>query len=101
MPKALWKPKGGGLFLVSKVSLHPRSLLRKMRHLGHNRAPWILRTCPIQAQLVAFYPDLSHRMYSLIGFRKSTSTQNRTLDILISNSKQQIDDFVGELTFQN
>ena len=33
-----------------------------------------------------------------ISFRKSTPPQNRQLEFLISNSKQQVDDFVGELT---
>ena len=31
---------------------------------------------------------LSDKMYSIIGFRKSTSPQNRQLNILISNSEQ-------------
>ena len=44
---------------------------------------------------------LSDTTYSLISLRKSTPTQNRQLKILISNSKQLFDDFVGELTFQN
>ena len=42
---------------------------------------------------------LSDTMYLLISFRKSTSPQNRQLNILISTSKQLVDDFVGELTF--
>ena len=33
------------------------------------------------------------------SFTKSTLFQNRQLIVLISNSKQQVDDFVGELTF--
>ena len=46
------------------------------------------------------YPlTLSHRMYLLISFTESTPPQNRQLNILISNSKQPVDDFVGELTF--
>jgi hypothetical protein len=40
-------------------------------------------------------------MYILISFRKSTPQQNRQLNILIGNSKQQVDDLVGELTFLN
>jgi len=38
-------------------------------------------------------------MYLLISFRKSTPPQNRQLNILVSDSKQKVDDFVGELTF--
>ena len=33
-------------------------------------------------------PTISHRMYSIISFRKSTPPQNRQLSILISNSGQ-------------
>ena len=40
-----------------------------------------------------------HRKYSLISLRKSTPPQNRQLNILISNSEQCVDDFVGGLTF--
>jgi hypothetical protein len=42
---------------------------------------------------------LSHRMYSLNGFRKSTPPQNRQPNISIRNSKEQIGDFVGKLAF--
>ena len=42
---------------------------------------------------------LSHTMYSLISFRKSTPPQNRQFNLSISNSKQQVDDLVGGLTF--
>ena len=34
-------------------------------------------------------------------FRKSTPPQNSQLNISISNSKQQVDDFVNESTFPN
>ena len=37
----------------------------------------------------------------LISFRKSTPPQKRQLNILIRNSNQSVDDFVGELTFQD
>ena len=40
-------------------------------------------------------------MYELNVFRKSTLPQNRLLIVSIGNSKQQVDDFVGELTFLN
>ena len=36
-------------------------------------------------------------MYLLISFRMSTPPQNCQLNILISNSNQQDNDFVGEL----
>jgi len=39
-------------------------------------------------------------MYLLSSLRKSTPLQNRQLDILSSNRKQQVDDFVGESTFK-
>ena len=38
-------------------------------------------------------------LYLLISSRKSTPPQSRQLNILISNSKEQVDDFAGELTF--
>ena len=45
--------------------------------------------------------SLSDTIHLLISFRKATPPQNRQLNILISNAKQQVDDCVGELTFQN
>ena len=42
---------------------------------------------------------LSGTMYLSISFIKSTPPQNRQLDIMISNSKQVVDDLVVELTF--
>ena len=41
---------------------------------------------------------LSDTTYSLSGSRKSSPSQNRHLDILISNSKQQVHNFVEKLT---
>jgi len=38
-------------------------------------------------------------MYLLISFSKPTPPKNQQLNILIGNSKQQVDDFVEELTF--
>jgi hypothetical protein len=40
-------------------------------------------------------------MYSSDAFRKSTPPQYRQLIVLISKSEQKVDDFVGELTFEN
>ena len=40
-------------------------------------------------------------MYSLNGYSKSTPPQNRRITVSISDSQQQVDDFVAELTFQN
>ena len=37
----------------------------------------------------------------IISFRKLTPPQNRQLMVSINNSEQYVDDFVGELTFQN
>ena len=37
----------------------------------------------------------------MIGFRESTSPHNRQLSISIGVSRQQLDDFVEELTFEN
>ena len=41
----------------------------------------------------------SGTMYLSISFRKSTPPQERQLCIFICNSKQRVDDSVGELTF--
>ena len=41
----------------------------------------------------------SDKMYLLISSGKPTSPQNRQLDILINNSEQQVDVFVGGFTF--
>jgi len=46
-----------------------------------------------------FYRNLSHTIYELDCFRKSTPPQNRGLIVSIRNSNKQVDDFVGELTF--
>jgi len=43
----------------------------------------------------ALTPNLSHKMYQLKGFRKSTPPQNRQL----SNSRQKVDDFGGGVDF--
>ena len=43
--------------------------------------------------------NLSATMYLFISFGKSNLSQNRHLDILISDSKRTVDDFVGELPF--
>ena len=43
--------------------------------------------------------SLSNTMYLSIAFRKSTAPPKLQLDLLISNSEQKNDDFVGELTF--
>ena len=50
--------------------------------------------------------DLQARMfvgtiYLSISFGMSTPPQNGQLDILISKIQQQLNDFVGELTFLN
>ena len=37
-------------------------------------------------------------MYLLMGFRISTSPQNRQPNVLTSNGEQQVDDFVGGVT---
>ena len=42
---------------------------------------------------------LSDTMYLLISLRESTPPQNRQINILFSNSKQQDGTFVGELAF--
>ena len=44
---------------------------------------------------------LSATMYQSISFRKSSPPHDRQLDMLISNGKQQVDNYWGELTFQN
>ena len=46
---------------------------------------------------VAFY--LSDTMGVFTSLKWSTSLETRLPNISISNSKQQVDDFVGELTF--
>ena len=44
---------------------------------------------------------LADTMYLLLSVRESTAPQNRQLEISTSNSKQKVDDFLGELTFKN
>ena len=44
---------------------------------------------------------LSHRMYLLIRFRKSTPRQNRKLIVYYYHLEYDVDGFAGELTFQN
>jgi len=44
------------------------------------------------------HPVSSHTVYELNDFEKSTSPP---IPQLIENSKQQVDEFVGELTFQD
>ena len=44
---------------------------------------------------------LSDTMYSVISFKKSSPPQNRRLNILICNSKQQVHYFVREFTKTN
>ena len=48
--------------------------------------------------LEAGLPLLSRRISLLISLRKSTPPLDRQLNSLISDSKQQIDDFAGDLT---
>ena len=42
-------------------------------------------------------PPLCPTIYQLHCFRKSTPLQNRQPTVLISNSKQYVDNFAGEL----
>jgi hypothetical protein len=53
------------------------------------------------AQMLLKLATLSHTMYASKDFRKSTPPRNRQLHVLISNSKQQVGDFVGGVTFWN
>jgi len=55
----------------------------------------------LSGQIGARSELLSHRMYLLMSLGKSTPPQNRQLDIFISNSKQCVDDFMGNLTLSN
>ena len=59
----------------------------------------------VRYSLLPHFPPALHFfsciMYLLISFRKSAPLQHRQLDIFISNSERQVDDFVGELTFQD
>ena len=42
---------------------------------------------------------ISRTIRFLISLKVSTPAQNRQLNIFVSHSKQQVNDFVGELTF--
>ena len=53
-----------------------------------------------RGQISSFWV-LSHRMHSLIGFRKSTPPQYRQLVVYYYLSKCSVDGVVGELTFWN
>ena len=51
----------------------------------------------------AYFPPSatsSHRMHQLNGLRQSTPPQNRQHIVLISNSNQYVEDFVGGVTFE-
>ena len=63
---------------------------------GAESSPRIRRQQHPQLDLLG--ATLSHRMYFFIGFRKSTPPQNRQHIILISDDKEQVYDFVRELT---
>ena len=69
---------------------------------GQNRAenPFAVRCVEAASSITRCHQvHLSDTMYLSISFGKSAPTQNRQLNILISNSQQEVDDFVGELTF--
>ena len=44
---------------------------------------------------------LSHTMYSLNGFRKSTALESHQLVVSTSNGQQEVDDLAGDLNFYN
>ena len=64
------------------------------RALSYERGTLVVWSDPIRTSV----PNLFDIMYLLIGFRKLNPPRNRQLDILISNSKQHVDDFWGKLT---
>jgi len=47
------------------------------------------------------FRSLFDTMYLFISFGESTPLQNRQFNILIGYGKQQVGDFVGQLTFYN
>ena len=65
-------------------------------HLQGQEAGWgaEARRMEGQRRVDAYSPgkDLSHSLYLLNGFRKSTPPQNRQLLVSIGNSKRQVDD---------
>jgi len=69
---------GSGVFLTSEVPLYDR--------LQRGACPPSRRT-------------LSQTKYLLNGLWKSTPSQNLELVDFVSNSKQEVNNFVGELTF--
>ena len=94
--------RGAGHLLPPEVTLLVRSQARRGRKTASRRASCCSCT-PTRAgtsssstptyaapgvSVEAAVPFLSHRMYLLISFRKSTPPQNRQLNILISHSKK-------------
>jgi hypothetical protein len=62
--------------------------------------PWLSYVCQIRSRAVYQWAiTLSHTRYCLDGFRESTPPHNCLLVVLISNRKQWVDEFLGELTF--
>jgi hypothetical protein len=94
--------RGGLIFKAHRPSYHstlsPRMVKKKRGRCQHmNSQPRTCRSPRWWGSLL----HLSDKMYSLIGCRMSTPPQHRPVDIWITYRKQEVDDFVGGLTFQN
>ena len=79
-------------------------LSENMAHVRQSRPVLVWRyksSNPLKLFHLRTEAILSHTMYQSNCFRKPTPPQNRQLNIWIRNSKQSVNDFVGELTFWN
>ena len=89
IPRVIWWSEGGGgYFLRARYPCKPSTPNPTQRGTA--------RTAPWHAETLS-----SNTMFLSISSRESNPPQNRQLNISISNSEHQIDDFLGELSFCN
>ena len=88
------RPENGDL--IRRRAAHPRQIVRPTA-----RTSPPLTKLRLQVRIFGGVQGLFDTMYLSISFRKSTPPKHRQLNIFIINSNQQVQNFVGELTFLN
>ena len=93
-------PGGGGLFLMSEVSLYKTRVVHRLSQIQTTNRPLLGTRSEILPGIDFFLTEAeagvrtgrltlsSDIMYRLNGFRKSTPPQNRQLVVYLTNSKQ-------------